>query len=153
MAEKKIGGKVFRVQPMNAIDALALYMDIMRILGPSASRLPSIIVALGSSEEGADMMAEVATLAAISDILQRTATDTITDVLRRIIELTSVSVDGGKNFAPTIMDVEFTGDLKSLVPVIKFVMEEQYSDFFTGSRPSGILSLLTEVLQKRKSAA
>lgn len=150
MAERKINGKVFRVQPMTAGDAISLYADIMRLIGPAAGKLPAIILSLSSGDEGRTMMADVAALAALSDILGKTASSDISDLIRRIVESTMVSVDGGKTYDQTIMDVEFTGHLGDFVPVVRFVLEEQYRDFFPASGKSGILSLLAEALQKRK---
>ncbi|MCA0345314.1 MAG: hypothetical protein LCH99_37190 [Proteobacteria bacterium] len=152
MAEKKIGGKVWRIEPMTAVDALKLYADIMRIVTPAAGRLPAIIFALSTGDEE-KAMADVAALSAISDILARTSSEQIADITRTIVESAEVSVDGGKSYIPVDIDVEFTGALPDLIPVAKFVLEEQFRDFFIGNGRSGIISLLTEVLQKRKSAA
>lgn len=153
MAEKKIGGKVWRIEPMTAIDALKLYADIMRIVTPAAGKLPAIIFALSSEDDGQKMMADVAALSAVADILARTSSDQIADIARTIVESAEVSVDGGKSYIPVDIDVEFTGALPDLIPVAKFVLEEQFRDFFIGNGRSGIISLLTEALQRQRSAA
>lgn len=150
MAERKINGKVYRVAPMTCVEAIELYADIMRLVGPAAGRLPAIIISLSSSDEGQHMMADVAALAAISDILSKVPSSEVSAVIKRLVETTMVSHDGGKNYDVTDIDVEFTGNLKDLVPVVRFVLEEQFRDFFTGSGKSGIISLLTEALRNKK---
>lgn len=153
MAERKIAGKTYRVSPMTCADALALYTDIMRIVGPAAPRLPAIIVSLSSDDEGQNMLADVAALTAVSDILSRVPTSEVVGLVRRIVETAEVSLNNGKNYDPIEMDLEFTGHLSDLIPVARFVLEEQFRDFFTGSRKGGILSLLSVAFQNRKSAA
>jgi hypothetical protein len=153
MAEKKISGKVWRVDPMTAIDALKLYADIMRVVTPAATKLPAIIFALSAEDSGQKMMADVAALSAIGDILERTSSDQIAELAKTIIGCAEVSVDYGKSYVPADIDVEFTGALSDLIPVARFVLEEQFRDFFIGNGRSGIISLLTEALQRQKSAA
>jgi hypothetical protein len=89
MAEKKINGVEYRVQPLAAVDAIELYADILRFLGPAASRLPAIIMAISSSDEGQEMMADVAALAAISDILSRVPSAQVSDLVKRIVSIAS----------------------------------------------------------------
>ncbi len=152
MAERKLAGVEYRVQPIPAVEAIELYADILRFLGPAANRLPAIIMALSAADEGQEMMADVAALAAVSDILSRVPSDQVSDLVGRIVGIAQIKRQSGQ-YDPVDLSGDFTGKLSSLVPLIKFVLEEQFSDFFIGSRKSGIISLLTEVLLSRKSSA
>ncbi|MGZ2501739.1 hypothetical protein EHI47_11725 [Rhizobium leguminosarum] len=152
MAEKKINGVEYRVQPLAAVDAIELYADILRFLGPAASRLPAIIMAISSSDEGQEMMADVAALAAISDILSRVPSAQVSDLVKRIVSIARIKRPSGQ-YDPADLDGDFTGNLPNLMPVIKFILEEQFRDFFIGGGKSGIISLLTEVLRNKKPSA
>ena len=147
MAEKKIGQNTYRVAPMRAPDALALYVDLMRIGTKAANRLPAIIFAL-QSEDNADM-ADVAALLAIQDILASTSTDSVMDLLNRIVTVAEIRQSSG-TYTPVDLDREFSGKLNEIIPVARFVIMEQFSDFFIGSGESGILGLLKATLRNRK---
>lgn len=150
MAEKVIGGKEYRVAPLAARDAIALYADIMRIATRAAHRLPAIIVGLASGDETQGAMADVAALTAIGDILRETPTDGLLEVLERILAASTVKLPSG-TYHQCELD-NFTGNLKDVVPVARFVITVQYADFFIGSAGNGILSLLQEALRNRKQS-
>jgi hypothetical protein len=152
MAEKKLDGVEYRVQPIPAIEAIELYADILRLLGPAANRLPSIILALSAGDDGQEMMADVAALAAVSDILSRVPSDQVSGLVSRIVGIAQIKRPSGQ-YDPVDLSGDFTGKVSALVPLVKFVLEEQFRDFFIGSRKRGILSLLTEVLRNKKSSA
>lgn len=152
MAEKKIGGREYRTEPLTAREAVALYTDIMRVGSLAAEKLPAIIVAFGNPDtQTGDAMADVAALAAIGDILRKTSTDVVMELLDRILGAAQIRQDSG-TYLKCEVD-HFSGDLGTMFPVVKFVLQVQYADFFTGSAGNGILNLLQEVLQNRKSGA
>lgn len=149
MAERKIDGAEYRVDPLTAIEAIELYSDILRFLGPAANRLPAIILSLQAESEGQSMMADVAAFAAIGDILSRVESSEVSGLVSRIVSTAQIKRPSG--YSQCNLDGDFTGNLSKLVPVIKFALEAQFSDFFIGRRQSGIIGLLAEVLQTRKS--
>ncbi|UXT40924.1 hypothetical protein FY137_06840 [Agrobacterium tumefaciens] len=150
MADRKIDGIEYHVDPLPAVESIELYADILRLLGPAANRLPAIILSLQADSEGQQMMADVAALAAISDILSRVTSQEVSALAARIVGIASIKRKSG-NYEPCDLDGDFTGKLGNVVPLMKFVLEEQFRDFFTGKRPSGIIGLLMEVLQTAKS--
>ena len=151
MAERKIDGVEYRVDPLTAVEAIELYSDLLRFLGPAANRLPAIIVSLQAESEGQQMMADVAAFAAVSDILSRVESSEVSGLVARIISLAMIKRPSG--YSKADLDGDFTGNLGKIVPVIKFVLEVQFSDFFIGRSKNGIIGLLAEVLQTRKSGA
>lgn len=149
MAEKKIGDKTYRCEPLMAKEALALYTDIMRVGSKAANRLPAIIVALNGANEGEQAMADVAALAAIGDILATTPTDAVIDLVERILACAQIQEPSG-SYRRADLDGDFTRELKNLIPVIRWILSVQYADFFIGSAGNGILGMLKETLQSRK---
>lgn len=148
MAEKKIGDKIYQVGELSARDALKLWADIMRIAGPAAPRLPSIIIALSRELPEQQAMADVAAIGAISDMLRSSETDEIISVIERIVSLARI-MQPSKTYRDVDLDADFSGpNLKYLIPVASFVLKENFSDFFIGSEANGILSLLKGHLVK-----
>lgn len=152
MAEKKFDGKTYRCEPLMARDALTLYTDVMRVGSKAAGRLPAIIIALNGDDEGQQAMADVAALVAIGDILVDTPTETVIDLVERILGCAEVLQPSG-TYRKADLDGDFTKNLKSLIPVIRWILAVQYADFFTGSGENGILGILKGSLQTRKSNA
>lgn len=150
MADRKIDGIEYHVDPLTAPEAIELYSDILRFLGPAASRLPAIILSLEAESEGQAMMADVAALAAISDILARVSSQDVSALVSRIVGVASIKRPSG-DYSECDLAGDFTGKLGNVIPLIKFVLEEQFRDFFPGKRPNGIIGLLTEVLQRGRS--
>ncbi|MGV1985584.1 phage tail assembly chaperone [Agrobacterium sp. 22-221-1] len=150
MADRKIDGIEYHVDPLPAVESIELYADILRLLGPAANRLPAIILSLQADSEGQQMMADVAALAAISDILSRVTSQEISALAARIVAIASIKRPSG-DYESCDLDGDFTDKKKNIIPLMKFVLEEQFRDFFTGRRPNGIIGLLMEVLQTAKS--
>ncbi|MEJ8308607.1 phage tail assembly chaperone [Agrobacterium larrymoorei] len=151
MADRKIDGVEYHVDHLPAVEAIQLYADILRILGPAASRLPAIILSLQAESEGQRYMADAAALAALSDILSRATSEELTDLLSRIVRVAKIKRPSG-SYEDTDIDGDFTGRLGKLPALVKYVLEVQFSDFFPGKSQNGIIGLLTAVLRAPKSA-
>lgn len=146
MAEKKINGETYRVEPLVASEALLLWGRIIEAMGPGIGHLPVIIEALGDGDDGL-AVADMAALAAISDVVSRNTPEKIRDLIADIVNIASVLEDDKRNYRPVDMDVDFTGNTKGIVPLTKFVLEEQFHDFFTASVGSGLINLMAEAFQ------
>jgi hypothetical protein len=135
MAERKINGRVFAVSPMPARDALALYADLISALGSAVHHLPTIILATaeateGEAESGApNVLADIAAFAALSDVVRNATPEGSADLIKRICELAQIRTESGA-YHTVDFDRDFTGNLKDIVPVAKFVLQEQFRDFF-----------------------
>lgn len=149
MAERKIDGRVYKVDPMTAPDAIELYADILRVAGPAAPKLPAIILSMTGQSEHGQVMADVAALSAISEIVKASGAEGVRELIQRIVETAMVQAPS-KEWRQVDMTGDFTGNLKALLPVVKFVLEEQYRDFFTGSGGIGILGMLKAAFQSAK---
>lgn len=139
MAEKKIGDHTYKCEPVGAKEALSLLTDLMRIGSKSAGRLPALIMA--HSEGGNDVMADAAALVAIGDMLDSTPTADVIELVERVLGLAMV-MQPSKTYRALDLDGDFTRNLKSLIPVIRWILAVQYADFFTGSAGNGFLNLV-----------
>jgi len=144
MAEKKIAGELYRVDPMPARQAIELLADIVRIGSQATGRLPSIIDALSSSETEGDSLAQlanVAALAALGDILRANSSPDLGALIERIVSAAKVKRPSGE-YVEVDIDEEFTGRLEAIVPVARFVLETNFGPFFAASGGNGLLKSL-----------
>lgn len=148
MAEKKINGQTYRSSPVDASTAIKLYVDLTRIATKATGRLAALITTMTSDEDDNAIMADLTALAAIGDILKSTETDELLDLMIRLADCVEVKRPSG--YAKIIFDDEFSGNLRAIVPVLRFAVEAQFADFFTGSAGSGAVQALRKILAQKK---
>ncbi|TBZ81421.1 MULTISPECIES: phage tail assembly chaperone [Rhizobium] len=141
MAEKKINGVEYRVDPLLATKALVLQARLMRAAGPLASKLPSI---LASRREGAGVeekaKADADAITAITDIFTAISPEEFAFLVKDIIEIAKIRRPSGV-YDPVDMDGDFVGRLGDIIPVAVFVLSEQFGDFFSGALANGARAL------------
>lgn len=141
MAEKKINGVEYRVDPLLATKALVLQARLMRAAGPLASKLPSI---LASRRDGASVedkaKADADAITAITDIFTAISPEEFALLVRDIIEIAKIRRPSGA-YDPVDMDGDFVGRLGDIIPVAVFVLSEQFGDFFSGALANGARAL------------
>ncbi len=158
MAERKIAGRTFAVSPMPARDALALYADLIAALGSAVHHLPTIILATAEASEGEgesaapNVLADIAAFAAVADIVRSATPEGSADLVKRICEIAEIRTESGA-LHTVDFDRDFTGNLKDIVPVAKFVLQEQFRDFFPEGGVSGILAKVKAGFLSTRSAA
>jgi hypothetical protein len=135
MADKKINGRTFKVEPILAIQALELQGRLVKVLGPAMGRLPEVI-RLASDKNADQTLANVAALQITMDVFSNISSREYSELIRDIVELAKVQGPSG-HFDQVDLDGVFTGDLGSLYPVVIFVLQEQFSDFFSGLLGNG----------------
>jgi hypothetical protein len=147
MAEKKINGRTFKVEPLRATEAIKLYALLLASAGTAVDRLPQLIVALSSEGEAeANIMADVAAIATVSQIARNAGPDGVTETLKMICETAMVLRPSGA-YDQVDFDGDMTAHLKDIFPLAKFVLKEQYSDFFPVSGAGGIFRGLINFLR------
>lgn len=139
MAMKKIGGKEYRVEPLLAYKALLLKAKIFKIAGPALGKLLEIWKATdlkkASDEEKAEASSKA--LGALSAVFAENEPTVVVDLIKELVELAEVKRPSG-TFDQVDMDGDFQGDdQKYLMPLVAFVLQEQFSDFFSGLLGSG----------------
>lgn len=142
---KVVEGMEFKVVPFPAIEALRLKADLLKIIGPSLG------MALGSIGSMSDVMkAQIngpGISTAIKMLFEQLDADAFIALVRRILDSTSVQIKAGDKvvfynfqeqgkFDTQFNDV-FQGKLLSLYPVMLFVLEVNFPDFFVKARDFG----------------
>lgn len=137
MAERKIGGSVYKTAPMLATQALILQARLARVIGPAVSKLPGI---LASRSESATLeqkaQADADAIGAITEIFARCEPEEIARLVKDVAEIAMVQRASG-TYEPVDFDLDFTGKLGDVIPVVIFVLAEQFGDFFSGALASG----------------
>ncbi len=137
MAERKIGGSVYKTAPMLATQAIILQARLARIIGPAVSKLPAILASRSESataEQKAHADAEA--ISAITEIFARCHPEEIAGLVKDVAEIAMVQRAAG-TYEPVDFDLDFTGRLGDVIPVVTFVLAEQFGDFFSGALASG----------------
>lgn len=138
MAEKKIGARTFKVEPLLATEAIRLQMRLVKAIGPAMSRLPEILSGIGK-DAAAKEKANAAAVTALADIISDMEPDVATDLVRDIVQVAMVKRPSGA-YDQVDMDGDFTGQLGDVVAVATFVLKEQFAEVFSGARGNGSLA-------------
>ncbi len=137
MAEKKINGVEYKVDPLLATRALVLQARLLRAAGPLAAKLPGI---LASRREGASIeeraAADTEALVAITGIFEAIHPEELASLVKDIVEIAKVKRPSG-SYDQVDLDGDFSGKLGDIIPVAVFVLKEQFGDFFSGALANG----------------
>lgn len=131
MAERKIGKETYRVDPLPAKRALVLFARLGKVVGPG---LEGLVRAIGQRGES-DAASNAAAVSALSRILETVDPETFADFVEEIAEIAEVKQ--GSSYVGVSFEGHFSGRLNEALPVIAFVLREQFGDFFTGLLASG----------------
>lgn len=135
MAEKKINGRLFKVDQILAMDALELQGRLLKVLGPAMGRLPELM-ALAGGKNANNEQASVTAVQIMMDVFSNVSSKEYSTLIKDIVELAKVQRPSG-HFDQVDLDGDFTGELGTLYPVVFFVLQEQFSDFFSGLLGNG----------------
>jgi hypothetical protein len=141
MAEKKIGGRTFRVGNVLATEAIKLQLRLLKIVGGGVDRLPTILAGMGKKGEvdaEAKAASDAAAVAALGDIFSKCDPDVVTQIISDIVEMAQLNNPSGA-WETVNIDQDFTQKKGDLFPVIIFVLQEVLGDFFSGSQVNGNL--------------
>ncbi|GFO81218.1 MAG: hypothetical protein A49_08450 [Methyloceanibacter sp.] len=152
MAETKIAGGEYRVQPLGAKDAYKLLGELIRLAGPGARHLPAILTVTTDSSEG-KMLADTAELIAVSDMLSVHGVDAFAEFKAGVCAVAQVKRPSG-SYDEVDLDADFVGDLEGAEKLFNFVMEHAFGNFFKGNGAVGpaalALVLIRNVFQSQK---
>jgi Phage tail assembly chaperone protein, TAC len=140
MAEKRINGREYRVEPMLATRALILQAKLVRVAGPLVSRLGDILQGHGTdSTEEQKARSNMAAVAAFSAIFAEIDPIDFAEIIKEIVETAQIKRPTG--YGKVDMDGDLTGHSADIIPLCVFVLREQYGDFFTGLAEVGVPGL------------
>jgi len=132
MAEKKINGRTFRVEPMLATDALVLQARLFKALGPAVAHFGDLMKGLGKDKTEADeAKSNAAALASLASIFSQGEPEQIAKLIKDIAEVAQIRRESG-DYDHVDLDGDMTGKAKDLFPLLLFVLKEQFTDFFQG---------------------
>lgn len=142
MAEKKINGRTFKTEPMLAMAALVLQARLFKAVGPAIARLGDVLKGRGegATEEQKDA-SNAAAISAFAALFSNSDPEQLAKLVRDIIEVAMVKGDSGE-YRQCDFDGDFTGQQKDIVPVVMWVLGEQFGDFFAGLPGIGNLKKL-----------
>lgn len=141
MAEKKINGRTFKVQPMLATKALVMQARIIKLIGPGVGNFKAIMGSLGSgsSEEQKGEGAALA-IRAIADIFAAGDPEQMVALMKDIMHEGMILRPSGEYYHIDL-DADFVGYEGDIYTVLFFILSEQFASFFTGLRGIGNLRL------------
>lgn len=141
MAEKKIGGRTFRVGHVLATDAVRLQVRLLRIVGGGVDRLPTILAGMGErgkADPAAKAASDAAAVAALTDIFAKADPDDVTQLIVDIAGMAQLQTPS-KTWEGVDLDQDFSDRKADLFPLLAFVLKEVLGDFFSGAQASGSL--------------
>lgn len=132
MAEKKINGRTFRTEPLLATEALILQARLIKLVGPALGQLGAIFAGRGEqASEEAKAQSNFAALGALASIFAQAQPQEVASLVKDLIEATQIKRASGA-YDQADFDGDFTGHQSDIIPVVLFVLREQFGDFFTG---------------------
>ena len=141
MAEKKIGGRTFRVGHVLATDAIKLQVRLLKIIGGGVDRLPVILDGMGEkgrADPEAKARSDAAAVAALGDIFSKSDENQIAKLMSDIVSMSQINNPSG-SWETADIDQDFTTQKADLFPVIVFVIQEVLGDFFGAALANGKL--------------
>lgn len=159
MTEKKFGDRTFKVEKILATKALLLQARILKMAGPAVKHIPTLFAAIreaqadqaqinlpGVGEPGMPRLT-VGMLktgsAAVESFMQIFADSNPADVaalIKDVVEIAEIQQDSGQ-YTGVDLDREFDGADPLIIEIAVFVLQEQFSDFFTALLASGSRAL------------
>lgn len=139
MSDKKIGDRFFRAGDALATDAIKLQIRLMKLIGPALEVIPAVFAARspGASEDDRKA-ADVSAIKALASIFASADPDGVAALIEDILAMGKISYDGKGAWDDIILDQEFSGhQMRDLIPVVLFILQETLGDFFSGALASG----------------
>ena len=141
MAETKIGGTEYRVEPLGAKDAYSLLTEVMRLTGPGAQYLTTLLFSQEDDDAQSDhRMESIDAYMTCIEILREHGTQAFVDMKARVTSIAQARRSSGI-YETVDLDVDFPGDLESAEKLFEFVMEVQFGNFSKGSKAYGHIDL------------
>ncbi len=138
--ERKIGAHLFRAEPLEAKQALALLLRTVRIVGPGLAHLDRM---LSTEEDERD----AAALAAFGAITLATDEAELASFIVQTVEAAQMRVNGA--YDDILFDIHLNGDLVLAFKVFAFVLETNFGGLFEAARTS---PLMERILAPRAEA-
>lgn len=137
MAEKKIGGRLFRVEPLLATDAWALRFRLLQIIDETAiGKIQQGLRGLGGASDEDRAKAGMAMFSVISGILSKADPREMAGLLKDLCEIAMIQRPS-KVYEPIYFDVDFQGQGREAIELAAFVIGEQFGELFPAAPARG----------------
>lgn len=145
MAEKKIGGREFKVGVVLATDAIVLKARLLKLVGGSMAQLPAILSgAKSSASEEQKNQSNAAAVQALAGLFAQVDPSDLVKLLQDILALAVVKRPSGA-YEDIQFDVDFNSqNLMDLYKVALFVLSEVFGDFLSAARATGNLQAVAK---------
>lgn len=124
--ETEIDGRRVSVTVFPGRESIRVWSRIMQLIGPAIGK------AVGSLKGGSGLLdAEITPDAlgdAVSELVNRLDEVEIEGLILRILKDTRID---GKEVSREVFDIEFAGSIVTALKIVRFVLETNYSDFWS----------------------
>lgn len=136
MAEKRIAGEEYKVEPLLATKAWALRLRVARFIDqPTVEKFAGFIAkADGEGKSLKDVAFDV--IGIIAEILGKHEPEDVVALLKDLCETAQVRTPSG--YSRVYFDEEFTGKGNAALELAAFVIMEQFSELFPDALVSGL---------------
>jgi len=136
-SERKINGRTFRVEPLLATKAMVVQARLFRMAGPAIERVPEIMRGIGKDKsEHERNLANSHAIQAFVEIFSQTNPEELAEMIKELAEMAEVKRPSG-SYERVDFDGDFTGHGQDIIPVVVWVAQEQFGDFFSGLLAAG----------------
>src|SRR5690554_281632 len=131
MAEKKFGDRHFRSQPLLATRSWLIKERLARLFARAGleDRLPAMMAGFGKADGPEAAASNAAAIAAFTSVFDRTPEGEITNLVKDLCEIAEIRQASG-GYTPVDFDRDFTGHDGDVLPVVVWIVREQFGDFF-----------------------
>lgn len=146
MAERKIGDRTFKTEPLLAKESMRLLARLVRVGGAAWDRFKDTLESEATARQGkqgksGDGIGEQAKILLaygqlVIDIVRENDTEEVVSLVEEIVTKAMIKRPSGA-YDPIEIDVDFQGRLSEIYQVAAFVLQEEYSDFFGASGLTG----------------
>lgn len=138
MAEKKINGKEYRVEMMDAVNSLHMLARITKIVGPFMGQLKGIQALIAQMSDENDTSAEADAMAqqTILAIAAQINPDEITKLVTDLVSNAQVRTGRSESYETCHFDEDFHGDVMGGIQVAIYVATVNYGNFLKGQKPT-----------------
>lgn len=123
MAEKKIGGKTYRVKSVNALEALAFKAKAAKVIGSGLGGLKDAL--------SGDAKSDSTAIAAISCALKDVSPEQFLDLFGELFKWVEVQGDSGAYHGHVTIDSFDSQELTQIYEIAFFVLKSVYGGFFS----------------------
>jgi hypothetical protein len=136
MAEKRIGGQEYRVEPLLATKAWALRLRVAKLI--DRGTIEELTAVFKQADTDGRKLKDIGLeiVGIIAELLAKHDPEQIVGLLKDLCEIAQVRLDSG--YSRVIFDEEFTGKGAEALELAAFVIAEQFSELFSDALVSGI---------------